>query len=174
MRNWNTSVACALLALASTAVADTNTATGAKKNKMGKQPVMMNNDQINWGEAPPDLPKGAQMAVLHGDPTKKGMFTLRVKMPDGYKVPPHWHTNDEELTILSGVMMMRMGDSMTSEPHLLTEGAYHYLPGKTHHSAEAKGDVVLQVHSTGPFDIHYVNAEDNPNPKGKTSKTARR
>jgi mannose-6-phosphate isomerase-like protein (cupin superfamily) len=164
MPSWNTTMTCALVALATSAAADTNT-TVAKKGKAGKQLVMMTADQITWNDAPPDLPKGGKMAVLFGDPSKKGMFTARVKVPDGYKVPPHWHTNDEELTIITGTMIMRMGDSMTSEPHVLTAGAYHFLPGKTHHSAEAKGETIIQIHSTGPFDIHYINAADNPNPK---------
>jgi quercetin dioxygenase-like cupin family protein len=172
MRACNTTIACALFALATTAAADTTTTATAKKGKTGKQPVMMSPDQIQWGDAPPDLPKGGKMAVLFGDPHKKGMFTVRVKFPDGYKVPPHWHTNDEELTVLSGTVLFRMGDSMTSEPHTLTAGAYHFLPGKTHHSAEAKGETIVQIHSTGPFDIHYINPDDNPNPK--KSKTAAR
>ena len=165
MRVCKTTITCALFALATAAAADTTTTAAAKKGKAGKQPVMMTPDQIQWADAPPDLPKGAKMAVLSGDPTKKGMFTVRVKFPDGYKIAPHWHTNDDELTIITGTALFRIGDSMTSEAHTLTTGAYHFLPGKTHHSAEAKGETIVQINSNGPFDIHYINPEDNPNPK---------
>lgn len=124
--------------------------------------VFINASEIAWGEAPPDLPKGAQIAVLHGDPSKKGTFTLRFKMPDGYKIPPHWHTQDEQLTILSGTFVLHMGDTMDASAHDLQAGAYHFLPGKMHHAAEARGETVLEVHGAGPFDIHYLNPADNP------------
>src|SRR5438552_2955170 len=79
-----------------------------------KQPeaMSMNAAEIKWGDAPPDLPKGAQIAVLHGDPSKKAEFTIRLKMPAGYKIPPHWHSKDEQLTILSGSFTLHMGDTM--------------------------------------------------------------
>ncbi len=48
-------------------------------------------DQIKYGPAPAFLPPGAQLAVLEGDPmASTGDFTIRLKMPDGYKVAtPH-------------------------------------------------------------------------------------
>jgi quercetin dioxygenase-like cupin family protein len=120
---------------------------------------------IKWSDAPPDLPKGAQMSVLHGDPTKKQQFALRFKMPTGYKIPPHWHTNDEQLTILSGTFLLRMGDSMDAPAHELGPASFHYLPAKMHHAAEAKSETIVQVDGMGPFDIHYVNPADNPKNK---------
>jgi len=45
----------------------------------------------------------------------------------------------------------------------LQTGAYHFLPGKMHHAAETKGETILQLHGTGPFDIHYLDPADNPN-----------
>src|SRR5262249_23740505 len=162
MTTWKLPVACALLAFASTAGADE-----AKKHKptAKTEAVSINENDLAWSDAPPDLPKGAQLAVLYGDPAKKGLFTVRLKMPDGYKIPPHWHSQDEHLTILSGTLLMYMGDTMQSEPHTLEVGAYHFLPAKSHHAAEAKGTLVVQLHGMGPFDIHYINPADNPNPK---------
>jgi hypothetical protein len=121
--------------------------------------------EVKWGPAPPTLPAGAQLAVMHGDPGKKGAFAVRLKMPDGYKIPPHWHTNDEELTILSGTFLLSMGDKAGEDVHALEPGAYHFLPGKMHHSAATKGEVVLQLTGTGPFDIHYLNPADDPSKK---------
>ena len=118
--------------------------------------------EIKWQDGPPSLPKGAQIAVLYGDPFKSGPFTLRLKMPSGYKIPPHWHTQDEQLTILSGTFLLHMGDTMDAAAHDLEAGAYHFLPGKMHHAAETRGETILQLHGTGPFDIHYLNPADNP------------
>jgi hypothetical protein len=128
-----------------------------------KEAVTVMPGDIKWGDAPPDLPKGAQVAVLHGDPAKKAVFTLRLKMPKGYKLPPHWHTNDEQLTILSGTFVIHMGDTMDAPAHELSAAAFHFLPGKSHHGAEVKSDVILQLDGMGPFDIHYLNPADNPN-----------
>lgn len=136
-------------------------ADGARAGK--PEATSVNADEIKWGEAPPDLPRGAQIAVLHGDPTKKGPFSLRFKMPSGYKIPGHWHTQDEHLTVLAGTFILHMGDNLEAPAHELRAGAYHYLPGKMHHAAEARGETVVQLHGTGPFDIHYLTPADNPN-----------
>jgi mannose-6-phosphate isomerase-like protein (cupin superfamily) len=136
----------------------------AKKKAAAARPqaVSVNADDIKWGDPPPQFPKGAQLAVLHGDPSKKGPFTLRFKMPDAYRLSPHWHTQDEQLTVVSGTFLLHMGDTMDAPAESLGAGAYHYLPGKMHHSAEADGETVVQVHGMGPFDIHYLNPADDP------------
>src|SRR4029453_19186151 len=56
-------------------------------------------EQIEWRDGPPSMPHGARMALLEGDPTKEGFFTMRLRLPDGYRVAPHWHPNTERLTI---------------------------------------------------------------------------
>jgi hypothetical protein len=150
--------ACAVLAFASVAAAD-------DMAKTKDQAVFFNPDDLQWGAAPPDLPKGAKLAVLHGDPMKAGTYTIRLKMPDGYKVPPHWHTQTEQLTIVSGTLVLHMGDTMKAEAHDLVVGGFHFLPAKMHHAAEARGETIVQIDGPGPFDIHYLNPADKPNPK---------
>ncbi|MFL5318400.1 MAG: cupin domain-containing protein [Myxococcaceae bacterium] len=132
------------------------------QEKKKPEAVMLNPSDLKWGDAPPGLPKGAQLAVLEGDPSKPAAFTVRLKFPDGYKISPHWHTKDENLTILSGNLVLHMGDTMDAPSHELGPAAYHFLPGKMHHAAEAKGETVVQLHGTGPFDINYLNAKDDP------------
>src|SRR5690242_11768458 len=65
-------------------------------------------DQLKWQEGPPSLPPGAKIAVLEGDPTKEGPFTMRAKMPDGYSVPPHIHPATEHITVISGTFNFGM------------------------------------------------------------------
>jgi quercetin dioxygenase-like cupin family protein len=130
------------------------------------QAVTIMSEEVKYGAVPPNLPAGAQLGVLRGDPGKKGPFAIRFKMPDGYTIPPHWHTNDEELTVLSGTFLLSMGDKFdATTAHALSAGAYHFLPGKMHHAAAAKGDTVLEIHGMGPFDIHYLNPADDPSKK---------
>jgi hypothetical protein len=137
---------------------------GAKAAPM-KQAAFLSAADLKWGDVPPVFPKGAQMTVLHGDPSKKMQYAVRLKMPDGYKIAPHWHTLDEQLTILQGTFVLHMGDSMDAPAHNLDAGAFHFLPGKMHHAAEAKGETILELHAMGPFDIHYLNPADDPSQK---------
>ena len=126
---------------------------------------------VKWGDPPPVLPKGAQLAVMHGDPSKKGSFALRFKMPDGYAIAPHWHTNDEELTILTGTFQLGMGDKVDQAAmQSLAPGAYHFLPGRMHHYAMAKGETVIELHGMGPFDLHYINPADDPSKSAALTK----
>ena len=166
MKTLATTLALVLLTTAPALAAD-----AAKKADAAKPAAMsINADDIKWGPAPPDLPSGAEMAVLHGDPGKKAPFTLRLKMPAGYKIPPHWHTKDEQLTILSGTFILHMGDTMDAPASNLGPGGFHFLPGKAHHAAETEGETMLQLDGIGPFDIHYLNPADNPNPKAAAAK----
>ncbi len=128
--------------------------------------VMLDAAQFKWGPSPPGLPAGAQAAVLDGDPSKAGAFALRVKVPDGYTVPPHWHATTENLVILGGTLMMGVGDKLDeTSMHALTAGAFAKMPAKTHHYVRAKGETTFQVYGMGPFAITYVNPQDDPRKK---------
>src|ERR1700738_1953832 len=73
--------------------------------------IVSSSSELKWGPAPPVVPSGAQAAILAGDPFKDGdAYTLRLKMPDGYRVAPHWHPTDENITVLSGTLGAGMGD----------------------------------------------------------------
>ncbi len=51
--------------------------------------------ELEWKDGPSSLPKGAKLAILEGDPTQPGTFTMRLRFPDGFQVFPHWHTQTE-------------------------------------------------------------------------------
>lgn len=126
--------------------------------------VMVSPDQITWGPAPPGLPPGAQVAVLDGDPSKVGAaYTMRAKLPDGYKVPPHWHPSDENLLVLSGTLLIGPGEMLdAAKAQPLTMGTYAKMPKEMRHFAIAKGETIFQVYGIGPFGITYVNPADDP------------
>src|ERR1700723_477296 len=68
-------------------------------------------DTISWGAAPPVVRPGAQFAVLERDPTAStGDFTIRLKMPDGFPIAPHWNRNGETVPTISGTLKVGMGD----------------------------------------------------------------
>jgi quercetin dioxygenase-like cupin family protein len=131
--------------------------------------VMVTPDQIKWGPAPPSLPAGAQIAVLDGDPSKSGvLFVIRVKLPDGYKVPPHWHPTDERIVILQGTMGMGIGEKFdTAMGNELPVGSYTAVPKGVRHFVWTKGETVIQVSGMGPFEVNYVNPVDDPRKASK-------
>src|SRR5688500_9920891 len=69
-------------------------------------------DQIAWAAAPPSMPAGTQIAVLEGDPAAKRWFTLRLKVPAGARLAPHWHPRDERVTVLSGRVAVGFGETV--------------------------------------------------------------
>lgn len=129
---------------------------------------MHNADDLKWGDAPPVLPKGAKVAILDGDPFKPGPYVIRLKMPPGYKVPPHCHSRAENVTVISGMLHLGMGDKLDEKSaQMLKPGGFHAIGPQVHHYAFSKGGAVVQIHGEGPFDITYINPADNPDPAAK-------
>ena len=124
-------------------------------------------DEIKFGPAPPFLPPGAQLAVLEGDPmAATGDFTIRLKMPDGYKVAPHTHPNRENVTVLSGTLKVGMGDQfVVAKMASFKAGSFAYLDPNMHHYAMASGETVIQIHGMSPVKFNYINPEDDPSGK---------
>ena len=120
-------------------------------------------DQVTWGPAPPALPAGAKAAVLEGDPKQAGPFTMRVSFPDGYRVPPHFHSAAERVTVIQGTLQLGMGDKFDgSALNSLPAGSYVSMKPGTHHFAQAQGNTIIQVNGIGPWKLTYVNPADDP------------
>lgn len=119
-----------------------------------------------WGPAPAVLPAGAQLAVLEGDPGKPGEFTMRLKAPGGYRIPPHWHPATEHVTLISGEAYIGMGEKWDeSKGQKLSPGDFIYMAAKSKHFFWAKSETVIQLHGTGPWKIVYVDPKDDPSAK---------
>jgi hypothetical protein len=121
-------------------------------------------DTIPWGPAPPVVRPCAQFAVLEGDPTASiGDFTIRLKMPDGFRISPHWHPNRENVTVISGTFKVGMGDEFEADKMAaFTAGSFAFLDPDMHHFAMACGETIVQVHGQSPFQFNYVNPNDDP------------
>jgi len=119
-----------------------------------------------WGPAPAVFPAGAKMAILSGDPSKRDLFTVRLDMPAGYKIAPHYHPTDEHITVLSGNFLVGMGDKLESKGTTsLKAGGFATAPANAHHFGIARGHTIVQVHAIGPFQLTYVNPADDPSKK---------
>jgi quercetin dioxygenase-like cupin family protein len=123
---------------------------------------------LKWGPAPAVFPAGAQMAVLEGDPGGSGLFTVRLKMPNGYRIAPHTHPTDENVTVISGTFRVGMGDKFDTKGMMtLHAGGFVTAPQKMAHYAMATGETIVQVHAIGPFALTYVNPADLPKATAK-------
>ena len=118
---------------------------------------------VTWSPGPASLPKGAEFAVLFGDPAKDGPFAMRLKFPKGYQIPPHSHPKPEVVTVISGTFSIGMGE--TADPakaQALPGGGFFAFPAGMTHFAAAEADTVVQLNSTGPWGVNYVNPKDDP------------
>ena len=155
-----------LLLLASGLVAVAGAVSAATSEPMEHK--LTTPQEIQWGPAPPSLPPGAQAAVLFGDPGKEGEFALRLRMPKGYRIAPHTHPKPELVTVISGTFRLGMGepaDLARAKP--MQAGSFIGLSPGIVHFAGADEDTVIQLNSTGPWTLTYVNPKDDPRQQTK-------
>ena len=117
---------------------------------------------LKWS-AVPSLPKGAQISVIEGPMNQAVPFTVRLKFPGNYQIPPHTHPAVERVTVLSGTFHMGMGaklDRSSTDP--VRAGDIMIMQPGTVHYAWTEGETVVQLHGTGPWGITYVNPADDP------------
>ncbi len=131
-------------------------------------------ETLHWTPLPQEWLKGmppkefgipkAEIAIVSGDPTRSGdPFVLRIKMPDGERIPPHWHPQAENVTVLQGTMVLGQGE--TFDPNSgqeLPVGGFALIPARHWHYARSKGESIVQVHGVGPFTINFEPMKGTP------------
>lgn len=129
-------------------------------------------EEVKWSPAPPFLPEGAQFALIKGDPSQPGPFTIRLRFPAGYEIPAHRHTSYEHITVLSGTLHMGEGEHLDhANGTALPTGSFAYGPEEKYHAAWATDEgAVIQIQSQGPFEIHYFDPADDPRKNQQASK----
>jgi quercetin dioxygenase-like cupin family protein len=120
-------------------------------------------EAIEWAPGPASIPPGAEAAVLYGDPSKEGLFALRLKLPQGYHIAPHSHPKPEVVTVISGTLRLGMGETADEdEVEALPAGSFFAMaPGMAHY-VYTDEETVLQLNSTGPWSLTYVDPKDDP------------
>lgn len=105
----------------------------------------------------PGFPSGAKISVLHGNPADTGYFVLRLSLPDGYAIPPHWHPTTEIVTVLRGTFLLGMGERPDrAAATAMSVGAVQAIHPRMAHYAWARGNTVVQVHGSGPFQLNLL------------------
>ena len=113
--------------------------------------------------------KNTDFAVVSGDPNAAGgLYVIRIRCTDGTKIPPHWHPEDENVTVMKGTLLVGMGETY-DETKLQTKnfGNFTTVPKEMRHFGFCKGDTIVQVHGVGPFKVNWVNPADVPPPDTK-------
>jgi hypothetical protein len=123
-------------------------------------------DKLQWQAAPPSLPPGAQVAMLEGNPARPGYFCMRIRFPQNYSIPPHWHPNHERVTVISGTLFLGQGETF-DEPsaQALTPGSYSTMPPRMRHYGYTRQPAEIQLTTIGPWAINYLNPADDPRNK---------
>ena len=133
------------------------------KNTKRSQAGHYTPDSIEWSQGPNSLPAGAKSAVLEGDPKEPGLFTMRLRAPDGYAIPAHTHPKTERVTVISGTFCLAMGDKLDrSAAQRFPAGSFIYMPPGMKHAAWCEGDTIIQLNGEGPWEINYLNPADDP------------
>ena len=154
MRRVSAGVAVALVSMIGAAIAQQANAPSH---------VLVTAAELKWGDPPAVFEKGASFTVVSGDPGNSGIFVVRLKMPAGYKIAPHWHPTDEHVTVISGTFAVGMGDKFDKATMKnLAAGGYAFLPAEMRHFAMATTATTVQVEGQGPFVLTYVNPADDP------------
>lgn len=136
----------------------------ARAQAVATVPIVIRPASIVWQPGPPTLEPGSQGAVLAGNPSQPGPFTLRVRLPAKFRIAPHRHPVDERLTVLSGTLCFAAATARTvaRDTSCIGPGTFRLMPANVVHSDWAPVAVEYQIEALGPFDLTYVNPNDDP------------
>ena len=150
-----------MIVAAGLALAAASAAIGADHPHAGQ-----NLKDANWGPAPPFLPKGAEIAVLDGDPTKPVPYAIRLRFPAHYAIPAHSHPTDEHVVVTSGALVFGMGDVLdkrsSTNTKLAVGGFVDALANVNHFAFTRDEETTIVLYGEGPVEFNYVNPNDDP------------
>lgn len=128
----------------------------------GEHHVMIAPDDLQWGPVG-SMGKGAEIAFIEGDISKKEPFTFRLRLADGYEILPHVHPEFERVTVLSGTLHFAHGEEFDrNDTQRLEAGSVAIMPPGDPMYGHAEGETIIQLHGTGPWGIEYLDPDDDP------------
>jgi hypothetical protein len=135
----------------------------AHTKHLAGEPTVFDPDHMKWVDAPASLPRGIRMCTMEGDPSKEGPYTVRLWIPATYRIGPYWRTDSERMTVMLGAVIVGAGDHYDEHGGTpVRAGSYAYVAPHAHHYLWTRDATVVQLHGTGPWDITYVHAADDP------------
>jgi quercetin dioxygenase-like cupin family protein len=107
---------------------------------------------------------GPAQAVLFGDPSKPGVYVVRVRFPPGHHSNPHFHSRDRHAVVVSGTWWNGVGEELDfKKARPVTAGSYVLHPaGGVHWDGAGEEEVVIQITGEGPVETTPVGAPGAP------------
>jgi quercetin dioxygenase-like cupin family protein len=131
--------------------------SGALAAGVPERTIQLEPGRLKWSAASPAMPAGTQVAVLEGNPRAAGIFTIRLKVPAGARIAPHWHPRDERVTVLSGTVAVGFGDAVDEKAMArFTGGAFYVNPAQSHHYVVFPEESIVQITGEGPWELHFL------------------
>lgn len=122
----------------------------AQMNGAAAAPIIVTMDDVKWTPGT-GMMKGVDVAVLSGDPSKPGPYVIRLRIPANATFPPHYHGDTENVTVISGTLLVGIGDTVdASKMKELGPGSFASVPANLHHYAMTKTGAIIQIHGIGP------------------------
>ena len=147
-----------VVSLAAAASARAQEPTSTRPDTGTEKVMRLTPAELTWTAGPPMLPPGASMAVIEGSFAKPGPFTVRLKFPANYRIPPHWHPVKVTVTVISGTFNMGFGDELdTGKGKMLPAGSIFEMPATIHHFGWTSEETIIQEHGIGPLSVRYLN-----------------
>lgn len=115
------------------------------------QPILPNSPALKWFNAV-NLPKGAQLTILTGNPQKKEFYVARLKLPANFIMPAHSHVTNEYNTVISGTYYLGIGTNMDKNHSIsLPSGSFIKFPAGTVHYGFTKEETIIEISGIGPW-----------------------
>jgi quercetin dioxygenase-like cupin family protein len=136
-------------------------------------PIAFTAEAVVWKDAPATLPAGSKMAVLEGDPRADGLFTMRVRIPAGSAIPPHWHPRQERVTILSGAVDLGFGSvANAGNVTRYRAGSFYVNPPRVMHYLFFPEATEMQMTGCGPWELQTTDISTQPGTAATATATA--
>jgi len=110
---------------------------------------------------------GPEQAVIFGDPSKPGVYVVRVKFPPGFHSNPHYHSQDRHAVVIKGVWWNGTGEDLDfNKAKPIPAGSYVFHPaGGVHWDGAGTEETIIQISGIGPVETTPVGEAPDP---GKT------
>ncbi len=157
---------CFLLGLTLNAISANAQTNNNGQLRMTQQEIIA--AKANGSSAPGSSNLSAvQVIVIHGDPSKQGLYTILLKVAANTKIPAHLHPDDRIGTVVSGTWYFGYGDKFDeAQLKTLPVGSVYSEVENQNHFAMTKAErVVVEITGYGPSGVTYVNADDDPQNK---------
>jgi ChrR-like protein with cupin domain len=126
-------------------------------------PIGLTPEAMVWTDGPATLPPGSKVAVLEGSPKSDGMFTMRLRIPAGSAIPPHWHPRQERVTILSGAVDLGFGSvANAGNTKRYRAGSFYVNPPRVMHFLFFSEATEMQLTGVGPWELQTTDISAQP------------